>query len=109
MPIDVCPIARVKTPVEKVWARLSDPAQDSSGWDATTRSIEPEGKAQPGQVILASSRAFGRQWNVQFKVLAVDETHHTLDLDTHLPLGVNMHNHIVCTPIDLRSCQVSFG
>ena len=109
MPINVCPIARVKTPVERVWALLSNPAQYSKWWDAATRSIQPEGRIQTGQVILATSRAFGRLWDVQFQVLAVDEIHHTLDLHTDLPIGISLHNHIACTPIDLQSCQVSFG
>ena len=109
MSINVCPIARVKTPVEQVWALLSDPARYSTWWDATTRSIKPEGQVQAGQVILATSRAFGRQWDVKFQVLAVDDIHHTLDLHTNLPLGINMHNHIACTRIDTQSCQVSFG
>jgi hypothetical protein len=109
MPINVCPIARVQAPVERVWALLSDPAQYSTWWDATTQSIEPEGLVHIGQVVRATSRAFARQWDFKFTVLAVDEIHHTLDLHTNLPLGVRMHNHFACTPIDPQSCQVSFG
>jgi hypothetical protein len=72
MPITVCPIARVQAPVERVWALLSDPTQYSTWWDATTRSIDPEGKLQTGQVIRAASRAFGRLWDVDFMAGLVD-------------------------------------
>ena len=109
MPINVCPIARIHAPLERVWALLSDPTQYSTWMDASTKSIEPGGKVQPGQVILANSRAFGRQWNLEFDVLAVAESHHTIDFRTHLPLGIGMHNHFACTPIDAQTCQVSFG
>ena len=109
MSVNVCPIARVHAPVKLVWELLSDPAQYSTWWDATTTSIKPEGLAQAGQVVRATTRAFARQWDLQFIVLAVDPIHHTLDLHTDLPLGLSMHNHFTCAVIDPQSCQVSFG
>ena len=39
----------------------------------------------------------------------VDTSRHTLQLTTALPFGITVHNHIVCTLLDERSCRVTFG
>ena len=109
MSLRVCPIAPVLAPVERVWSFLSSPANFALWWDGETRSIEPEGDAQPGQRIHARSTAFGIPWNVDLLVERVDHARHTLDVMTSLPLGIIIFNHIACTRLDPSSSQISFG
>ncbi len=56
MTVSVCPVAVIDAPLERVWDFLSVPAYYGQWWDAETRGIEPEGPAQPGQVIHALKR-----------------------------------------------------
>lgn len=109
MPINVCPAAIVAAPVEKIWALLSDPSHYSAWWDAQTETISPPGPAQPGQLILAYSRALGIRWRVQLIVEVVDASRHTIRLDTHLPLGIRVFNQISIAPIDPSRSRVQFG
>jgi|SRR5579871_127070 hypothetical protein len=109
MTVSACPIATVAAPLERVWAILMSPESYSTWWDATTEHIEPPGRATPGQVISASSRALGRRWPVTTTVNAIDHERHALDLTTTLPLGITVHNHILCQPLDGMSCRITFG
>ena len=109
MGLSVCPIATVNAPVEQVWALLSEPDNYALWWNAQTRSIEPKGDAQPGQKVLAQSKAFGRGWNVTITVESVDSSKRQIDLTTSLPLGITVHNHIVCAPLERATCRVTFG
>ena len=109
MSLRVCPIAHVHAPVKRVWSLLAQPADFAKWWDAQTKSIEPKGPTQAGQRIHATSVEFGLSWNVDVLVERVDETNHSLDLRTTLPLGIIVFNHITCKELDLWSCQVSFG
>ena len=109
MGVSVCPIATVNAPVEQVWALLSEPDNYARWWDAQTLSIEPKGAAQPGQKVLAQSKAFGRGWNVTITVERVDSSKRQIDLTTSLPLGITVHNHIVCALLDRATCRVTFG
>lgn len=109
MAINVCPIAVVNAPLERVWRMLSEPEQYATWWDARTLSIEPPGPARAGQVIQAQSHALGRDWLVSLTVHSVDYQQHWLNLTTHLPFGITLHNHIACLFIDPRSCQIVFG
>jgi Polyketide cyclase / dehydrase and lipid transport len=104
-----CPIATVHAPLDKVWCLLSDPSRYALWWDAETRSISPKGPAIAGQEILARTKALGMEWDVHILVEHVDETRHTLQLTTALPLGITVHNHITCTSLDEASCRVTFG
>jgi hypothetical protein len=109
MSVNVCPIGTVYAPLERVWALLSEPANYALWWDATTRSITPEGHAAPGQMIEADTRALGMRWKVHIAVNSVDETRHALGVTSRLPLGITGHNHITVTPLDSASVRVSFG
>ena len=105
----VCPIATINATTAQVWHLLSEPASYALWWDAQTRSIVPEGVAQPGQRICAQSKALGRRWDVNIIVEQVDEVKHHIDLTTMLPLGITVHNHITCTPLGEATCRVAFG
>jgi uncharacterized protein YndB with AHSA1/START domain len=110
MSLNACPIATVDAPVERVWSLLADPHQYSLWWDAQTLSIEPDGPAQPGQVIHAQSRALGRWWDViTSRVERVDPGSHQINLTTSLPLGITVHNTITCVALNPNSCRLSFG
>jgi len=109
MSVSVCPLATIHAPVERVWNFLSEPANYALWWDAQTRSIVPTGSAKPGQKIHAQTRALGKQWNVYVIVESIDEAKRQIHLTTLLPLGITVHNHITCAPLDNASCRVSFG
>ena len=109
MPVHTCPLSIVKAPIEQVWRLLAEPANYALWWDAQTRAIVPFGPAQPGQQIYAQSKAFGRWWDVHIVVQLVDEVNHQIQLITKLPLGITVHNHLVCTPLDSATCRVAFG
>lgn len=112
MGYSICPIATVHAPLDQVWGLLSNPDRYASWWDATTPwtfSISPEGPATPGQNIIARTKALGKEWYVLIQVEDVDTARHTLQLTTDFPLGITVHNHIVCTALDATSCRVSFG
>ena len=104
MSLRVCPIAPAYAPVERVWSYQSTPANFSRWWDRKTRSIEPEGEAQPGQRIHAQSVAFGIPWNVEVLVERVDHPAHTLDVMQSLPLGIIIFSHIACTRLSPLRC-----
>ena len=104
MSFSTCPIATVNAPVDQV-RRLLD-----LWWEVRTRSIVPEGPARPGQQIFAQTLALGRQWPVaHLTVQAVSPEKWQLDLLTRLPLGISVHNHITCLPLDGHHTRVSFG
>jgi len=108
--VTTCPIAVVHAPVERVWNLLSEPANYDQWWDAQTRAIIPPGPAHPGQRIHAQTKALGRQWNViNIVVEHIDHAQRMIDLTTRLPLGITVHNHITCVPLDAATCRVSFG
>jgi hypothetical protein len=104
-----CPVATIHAPLDKVWDLLSDPSRYALWWDAQTRSISPAGPAIAGQEILAQTKALGRTWSVHIQVENLDASRHTLQLNTALPLGITVHNHITCTSLDEASCRVTFG
>jgi hypothetical protein len=95
----------INAPIEKVWTFLSEPANYGLWWDAHTRSIVPEGRAQSGQKIHA--KASGLDINVI--VNSVDDSKHQIHLTTMLPFGITVHNHISCTRVENGTCQVTFG
>jgi hypothetical protein len=109
MSVSVCPLATIHAPVERVWSFLTEPANYALWWDAKTRSIVPEGPASPGQKIYAQATALRKDWNVNLTVEEVDEAKHQIHLTTVLPLGITVHNHVTCVPLDSAHCRVSFG
>ncbi len=109
MPISVCPIAVIEAPISRVWQLLNEPSSYAQWWDAETLAIVPQEPAQPGQNIYARTRALGRWWKVHIAVERVDAGGHQIDLTTCLPLGITVHNHITCVPLDGGECRVSFG
>lgn len=108
MAFSTCPIATIDAPAERVWSLVAEPSSYALWWGARTCSIEPEGPAVPGQRVHAQSAALGRQWNITVVVASVDETRYQIRLTTMLPLGITVHNHITCAPLDGK-CHVTFG
>ena len=105
MSVSVCPIAIINAPIERVWTFLSEPANYALWWDAQTRSIVPEGRAQSGQKIHAKSSGL----DVNVIVNSIDESKRQIHLTTMLPFGITVYNHITCTPLENETCQASFG
>ncbi len=109
MSLSTCPVAVIEAPVERVWSFFDQPANYDRWWDAVTLAVIPEGPAQPGQQVLAYSQAFGRRWKVSLVVVGVDEERKQIDLQTELPLGITLRNHITCSAAGDGGCLVSFG
>ncbi len=109
MSVFICPIANIEAPLERVWSFLSEPANYALWWDAQTREIIPAGSAHTGQRITAQTGALGKQWGVNILVEGVDEQKHQLHLQTRLPLGITVFNHITCTALNQAATQVTFG
>jgi hypothetical protein len=110
MRISTCPTAIVNAPVEQVWGLLANPVQYDLWWEVRTRSIVPEGPAQPGQQIFGQASFLGRQWDVaHLTVQAIEPEKRQIDVLTHLRFGISIHNHITCQPLDSRHTRVSFG
>jgi len=109
MSVSLCPIAEVHAPIQRVWVFLSEPSNYARWWDAQTKAILPPGPAQAGQQILATTGALGREWGVQLFIRAVDEAKHQIHIETRLPLGITVFNHITCTRESQSVTQVSFG
>jgi uncharacterized protein YndB with AHSA1/START domain len=104
MSISVCPAAIINASIEKVWTLLSEPANYALWWDAQTCSIVPEGRAQAGQKIHGKSSGM----DINVTVSSVDESKHQLHLTTKMPFGITVDNHMICTPLEDGTCQVSF-
>jgi hypothetical protein len=105
MTISTCPIATINAPIERVWELLSEPANYDLWWDAQTRSIVPEGRAQAGQKIFAKTGGL----NMLAIVNGVDESKYQIHLTTKLPFGITGFNHFTCTALPNSTTQVSLG
>lgn len=109
MPVSVCPSAIVAAPAEVVWSLLMRPETYDLWWDAHTERITPEGPAAPGQVVTAWASGFGKRWAVRAEIGQIDAGKHQIDVTTTLPLGIQVHNHISCAPLDASSSRLQFG
>jgi uncharacterized protein YndB with AHSA1/START domain len=105
MSVSVCPMAHIDAPAETVWTLLAEPANYDVWWEARTRSIVPEGRAQAGQKVHAKAGGL----NVRLVVNRIDEAKRQIDLTTRFPFGLTVSSHITCTPLEEGACQVSFG
>lgn len=109
MVVSVCPIDIVYAPVDDVWELLTQTSKYDQWWDAHLERSVPEGSATPGQMVYATSDAFGRRWNVTFVIEMVNPGKHQIKFNVTLPLGIVDHATITCTPIDAASCRVQYG
>jgi hypothetical protein len=109
MGFSVCPATNVAAPVETLWELLSDLTQFDTWWDAHTERIVPEGKASPGQMLYATTSAFGRTWDVTLRVDAVHPEKHQIQFHISLPLGLINDNTITCAALDSTSSRMQFG
>lgn len=105
MSVSTCPIATINAPIEKVWELLAEPANYDLWWDAHTRSIVPEGRAQPGQKIFAKAGGL----NIFVTVNGVDEFKRQIHFTSKFPFGITGFNHLTCTALPNSTTQVSFG
>ncbi len=109
MVVSVCPVANVAAPVEVVWELLAQPSNYDGWWDAHLERSVPEGPATPGQINYATTRAFGKQWDVTLVINNIQPAKHQIQIDASLPCGVIDHATFTCTPMDSVSCRVQFG
>jgi hypothetical protein len=109
MVVSVCPAANVAAPVEDVWELLTQPSNYDRWWDAQLVRSVPEGLAAPGQINYATTKAFGKQWDVTLVVKSIQPARHQIQIDASLPFGVIDHATITCTAVNSVSCRVQFG
>jgi hypothetical protein len=105
MSVTVCPIAVIHASAETVWTLLAEPANYDSWWEAHTRSIVPEGRAQAGQRIHAKAGGL----DIRVVVNGIDETKRQIHSTSTFPFGITVSSHVTCTAIEEGACQVSFG
>jgi uncharacterized protein YndB with AHSA1/START domain len=105
MSVNVCPIAIVRAPMDKVWQLMSEPANFALWWDARTESIRPPGRARAGQQIRAHTSGLP----VLVTVNGVSESDHHIELTTQLPFGITVFNHITFKALPDSTTQVAFG
>jgi uncharacterized protein YndB with AHSA1/START domain len=105
MRITTCPIASINAPIGRVWELLAEPANYDLWWDAKTRSIVPEGRAQAGQRVHAKAGGF----SILLTVDAVDASKHQIDLTTKFPFGITGLHRLTCSALATSITQVSFG
>ncbi len=109
MSLSVCPVALVRSPAERVWALLADPAVYDTWWEATTDAIQPPGPAQPSQEIQAHGRVVGRDLRMRIRVDAVDAAQRRLQFSSFFPFGITLRNDVRVHSVDANTAQVSFG
>ncbi len=109
MVVSVCPVANVAASVEVVWELLAQSSNYDRWWDAHLVRSVPEGPATLGQINYATTREFGKQWDVTFVVKSIQPAKHQIQLDVTLPFGIIDHATFTCTPLDAVSCRVQFG
>ena len=109
MVVSVCPAATVAAPIDEVWELLTQTSKYDSWWDAHLERSVPEGSATPGQMVYATTSAFGKRWDVSIVIKNVDSGKQKIQFDVTLPLGIVDHVTIVCTPVDAESSHVQYG
>jgi uncharacterized protein YndB with AHSA1/START domain len=109
MPVSVCPAAIVAAPVEDVWELLAQPSKYEEWADLHIERIVPEGPTVEDQTIYGTTIGFGKHWNVALHVEKINPDKHQIQFTVELPLGVEDHATITCTPVDAASCRVQFG
>jgi hypothetical protein len=109
MAVYVCPAAVVEAPCARVWEVLMNLPANAQWFDAEVLRVEPPGPLQPGQVLHLSARGLGRKWPVTMYIDEVGEARLTVGLRVALPLGIDNHEHISCTPVSESACRVQFG
>ena len=76
MSFNTCPVATIDAPAERVWRLLAEPGGYAEWWDARTRSIIPEGPAQPGQqTSLTCLKAVRPRGGIQQRALQLKNPH----------------------------------
>lgn len=103
-----CPTEVVAAPVATVWQLLTNIAGWGEFFDVRVTSVEPTGTARPGQRMTGES---GPRWldlRVSLECTLVDQTHHKLELDGWLPLGMTVHEAIDCIPLDDARTRVNY-
>lgn len=108
MGLSVCPAAIVAAPVDVVWS-LIQPERLSLWIDGQVDAPIPVGAATVGMTFSATSPAMGRKWHSYFTIEKVNHEKHQLGMHVRFPFGMQLHEHLSCTPIDERSCRVQYG
>jgi ligand-binding SRPBCC domain-containing protein len=86
--LSVCPSAVVEAPVERVWDLVTQPESLHLWTDAALVRAEPDGPAQPGQLLHLVTRAMGWAFAITMRVGEVDAERRRLGLLVELPFGI---------------------
>jgi Polyketide cyclase / dehydrase and lipid transport len=107
-PFAACPIAVVEAPIEVVWDLLTHMERWDDFYDLRVVHVDPPGAAVPGQRMRGES---GPRWlhiGVSFEFQVIDEPHHKLEFDVHMPLGLTVHEVLDCVPLAADRCRVNY-
>ncbi|GEM_PF-896142 len=109
MTVVACPAAIVTADVHVVWALLMDPSSYHRWWTLQTTNIRPSGRARPGQQLTARMPIAGIGRDILTIIEMVDDTQYQMEVRMLLPLGITLRAHIVCVPLERRTCRVQIG
>jgi uncharacterized protein YndB with AHSA1/START domain len=107
--VNVCPAATSKAPPERFWEVLTASERLGKWTDARVVSIEPPGRAQPGQQIHMRAPGLGMEFPVRIDVGEMDPKHGWIDFVAYLPFGVVNQEHLTLTPMPEGGTLVRFN
>ncbi|HEY4026591.1 MAG TPA: SRPBCC family protein, partial [Candidatus Dormibacteraeota bacterium] len=107
--LSVCPSAVVQAPVERVWSLLTRPDGFDLWADAIVVGAEPEGPAQPGQLIHLVASALTWRFAVTIEVREVDPDRRRLRFVVELPLGLVNDEVVTMADLGQEGTLVRFG
>jgi hypothetical protein len=103
-----CPTPVVEAPIETVRQLLTNFAGWGDFYDVRVLSVEPPGPAVVGQRMRGESGPRWLRLGICFEHTLVDNTHHKLEFEGRLPLGLTVHESLDCVPLDSQRCRVNY-
>src|SRR6516164_998171 len=101
--MEVFPTEVIHAPAERIWQLLIDP-RELAQWSGTKLLSAPARPVRTGDLLVLRTGVM----NVAFEVLDA-EPPQSLRLYVRLPLCVVNHEHLQITPVDNRTCRVTFN
>ena len=104
-----CPMAIIDAPIDVVWNVLLNTAGWGAFYDVRVLSLEPPGPARAGQRLIGHPGPRYLPFRLVFDFTEVDTVNHRLGFDGRLPLGIQVREMLIVTPIDRTRCRVNYN